>query len=1076
MESPEGSPKRTWLKEREQSNYVESVRRNTLNGILLETGTMIRNLGMVRSMDTQTMGELIIGQYQLAAGRGNFNWIGQMQRAATQFMSTSWIVENIPQRDPKKNIRPRTSTQREHQAPDDCRDFRLQEHPSLPVLRVIEQGNTQPLTTETHQEQEVSRPASEERSDTRKVVSDTHKVLSDSKKTQDTQKVHSKPSAARPEAINKVPSESRRERSETYKVMRADSHRERSSTHKVQDGAAARGYLEQESWRGQVEYRTRSPNRYDSRETPRYREQESWRGQREYRTRSPDWYDSRETPGYREQESWRGQVEYRTRSPNLYDSRETPGYREQESWRGQREYRTLSPDQYDARETQGYREQESWRGPRDYRTHSPDWYYPIETQVYTRTPVHDRDLDAPPQESKDRRVEQSWGNHNQSSRQAPEVLVEPSDLVVHVRQVEVRPKRKLLDQDHGGKTVKKHKVFCPVHGCDHQTGKMKWHVYMHLPKEFTIYSTRDKPEEEFLDRCRIVGLQYLATAILGPRSTLGDLLRFANDNWDPYERYAVSPEVEEAIRRVHAKVGRGTLYRIVLSPANSVACLLHWRPLAFLYNHLSRVQREGFEDACSSPRPQGSNPTVGAPSTGSLALTEDGPEVNTPEACSQSASQETQAEDAGDQSSPMVTPKPTTGEMGTPDCDPGMPTELLTMNPTPEMGRADTVAPDLDRVQPVSKTLADLNNNSISLEAPTLTDVEMGTGGTPTETLPTSDQADQVAETEATVQQDDQKWTLVTSQKRTEKATGKTYAGVAAGSFPTPSDQIRVHRKTDPSLPKAFDSHFHLDRLNLRLTETITSVEDAFDVDVGYGPEHRVALSGGVLVFCDPERYDELVIPNDPRWRVAVGIHPKKAPSFRELQWVHMQVLLSDNRVTAVGEVGLDYSVPQDQWPIQEQVLKKVLTVCGLGHVLVLHIRGNKRDPCGIQPHARCLEIVQHQCSRYQRIHIHCFTGDLKISSKWRNIFPNCCFGYTGLVKRFNLDQRCAVAQLPLDRIIIETDSPYMEIHSGQTVNTPAYIGDVAKAVADLRMMPVAAVLQATDQNGRALYGCRKAY
>jgi len=143
---------------------------------------------------------------------------------------------------------------------------------------------------------------------------------------------------------------------------------------------------------------------------------------------------------------------------------------------------------------------------------------------------------------------------------------------------------------------------------------------------------------------------------------------------------------------------------------------------------------------------------------------------------------------------------------------------------------------------------------------------------------------------------------------------------------------------------------------------------------------------------------------------------------------------------------------------------------------LVLHVRGSRKDTYSKIPHARCLDIVKRKCLRFQRIHLHCFTGDEEVYESWSQQFPNCHFGFTGAVVGFDAIQRNALQRVPLNKLVIETDSPYLQVHRSQEMNTPAFIGDVAKEIANIRRMPLHAVLQATAQNGKALYGTRTAY
>ena len=68
----------------------------------------------------------------------------------------------------------------------------------------------------------------------------------------------------------------------------------------------------------------------------------------------------------------------------------------------------------------------------------------------------------------------------------------------------------------------------------------------------------------------------------------------------------------------------------------------------------------------------------------------------------------------------------------------------------------------------------------------------------------------------------------------------------------------------------------------------------------------------------------------------------------------------------------------------------------------------------------------------------------------WLEEFPNTYFGFPSRVTSFNQEQRDGVRTVPEDRILLETDAPYMPTHRNVQVNTPAYIGDVAESVAQI--------------------------
>ena len=260
------------------------------------------------------------------------------------------------------------------------------------------------------------------------------------------------------------------------------------------------------------------------------------------------------------------------------------------------------------------------------------------------------------------------------------------------------------------------------------------------------------------------------------------------------------------------------------------------------------------------------------------------------------------------------------------------------------------------------------------------------------------------------------------------------------------------------AVPDAFDAHFHPDRLSA--------------CSNGQGliaPEVPVNLIGGVKNFCDPETF-HMVPPESDPWFVAIGIHPKQAGSYPADAFAFLEQALASRRVSGISEVGLDYDTNSRTWNAQWRLLNKILSLGTLGYVLITHIRGPQSNP-GLTKRAYREAFYQFRlhCSVFQRIHLHCFSGDVDTMVEWLQAFPNCFVSFSGLVARFSPEQLSAVRQCPRQRLLLETDSPYLSVRPGK-VNTPAHIGEVARCVAQIRGEPVEVLLRAACENGRRLY------
>ena len=164
-------------------------------------------------------------------------------------------------------------------------------------------------------------------------------------------------------------------------------------------------------------------------------------------------------------------------------------------------------------------------------------------------------------------------------------------------------------------------------------------------------------------------------------------------------------------------------------------------------------------------------------------------------------------------------------------------------------------------------------------------------------------------------------------------------------------------------------------------------------------------------------------------------------------------------------------SAPVQTLPAQLAFLERVLQTRPSGKVLVMHIRGPQSEPLALRAHHACFSHVARFCSRYQRVHIHgCGTSAEQIAA-WGAAFPFAFFSFNAKVARFDAEQLEGLRSVPLNRLLVETDSPHLPPPGNLTLNTPAYLGEVIQLVARARGEDFATVLRASNYNARQLYG-----
>ena len=109
---------------------------------------------------------------------------------------------------------------------------------------------------------------------------------------------------------------------------------------------------------------------------------------------------------------------------------------------------------------------------------------------------------------------------------------------------------------------------------------------------------------------------------------------------------------------------------------------------------------------------------------------------------------------------------------------------------------------------------------------------------------------------------------------------------------------------------RTVDAHFHLDRYSIRRHGDIyLSVGELVEERLQTPIETPVQLAGGVLVYCDVDIYP-ITFPEDIRWKVAVGIHPRNSPFVTDEEFQEFTALLARLEVSALGEVGVDWTEP----------------------------------------------------------------------------------------------------------------------------------------------------------------------
>lgn len=205
----------------------------------------------------------------------------------------------------------------------------------------------------------------------------------------------------------------------------------------------------------------------------------------------------------------------------------------------------------------------------------------------------------------------------------------------------------------------------------------------------------------------------------------------------------------------------------------------------------------------------------------------------------------------------------------------------------------------------------------------------------------------------------------------------------------------------------------------------------------------------------------ELASSNSMVW-ATVGVHPHDADGFDESAESEIERLAGEPRVVAVGEVGLDYYRNVSSQEGQRTAFTtQVLIAKQVGKPLVIHVRDAYRD---------VLELLLG-IGPPERLVFHCFSGGRDDVHDALELGGYISFA--GNVSYKNAEPlREAARSVPLERLLVETDSPYLAPlpYRGKP-NEPAYITEVGRALANAIGKPVEDIADATSRNAAEVFG-----
>ncbi|WDE97084.1 TatD family hydrolase [Lentisphaera profundi] len=248
-----------------------------------------------------------------------------------------------------------------------------------------------------------------------------------------------------------------------------------------------------------------------------------------------------------------------------------------------------------------------------------------------------------------------------------------------------------------------------------------------------------------------------------------------------------------------------------------------------------------------------------------------------------------------------------------------------------------------------------------------------------------------------------------------------------------------------------FDTHFHLDP------------ED--NPEEIYLAARAAGVNNMTLIGCDPESCDRALTTAQKfdNMYFSAGVHPLYVKDFKG-NITDFDKYYQDSNNVAVGEIGLDFYYDKDkeiqnkQLEIFETFLEKSVE---LAKPAIIHSR---------EAFPETLSCLKNTLQNKQDFILHCYTGD----EKWVSEFIDAggYISYSGIVTFKNAESlRKSLSKVPKDRILIETDSPYLApVPMRGKRNQPAYVVHVRDKVADLLNMSPEDLSELTSQNAKNIF------
>jgi TatD DNase family protein len=234
----------------------------------------------------------------------------------------------------------------------------------------------------------------------------------------------------------------------------------------------------------------------------------------------------------------------------------------------------------------------------------------------------------------------------------------------------------------------------------------------------------------------------------------------------------------------------------------------------------------------------------------------------------------------------------------------------------------------------------------------------------------------------------------------------------------------------------------------------------------------EVNVSKIITISCNTNEFKdclELANKHDFIWS-AIGIHPTDLGGDIESDMKYLLEKAKNPKVVAIGEIGLDYY--HDNFPKDNQkgyFIKQINIAKQLNKPVIIHSRGGKNPGENEIAINDILDILKKE--NFNNAVMHCFSGNCNDA---KNVLDfGLMISFTGIITyTSNSELKQVVKETPLNRIMLETDSPYISVKGNQKYrNEPMNIVDIAKFIAEVKSLSVEEIARATTENAERFFG-----